>query len=201
MQLRRQSPRRTRSGFARAPPTDKEYNVVRAFKAAGAGVVGKTLCEDTQIVNVTSRYGAVHLDGQRNDGVQQYRADHRPAVEVNVNLARSSSRSSATADRAVNRVSLMLRARRIPGSASSPRSGDGADGRRANFGCPHGMRRRGMGAPVRPGPRIRRDGDALWCKAIRACPFSVKLSETSPTSRPGARARQAAADAVVADTR
>src|SRR5205807_10647262 len=49
--------------LASAPPTDKQYNVVRAFKAGWGGVVWKTLGEDPPIVNVASRYGAVHLDG------------------------------------------------------------------------------------------------------------------------------------------
>ena len=49
--------------LASAPPTDKQYNVVRAFKAGWGGVVWKTLGEDPPIANVTSRYGAVHLDG------------------------------------------------------------------------------------------------------------------------------------------
>ena len=47
--------------LASAPPTDKEYNVVRAFKAGWGGVVWKTLGEDPPIVNVTGpRYGAIH---------------------------------------------------------------------------------------------------------------------------------------------
>ena len=45
--------------LASAPPTDKEYNVVRAFKAGWGGVVWKTLGEDPPIVNVNGpRYGA-----------------------------------------------------------------------------------------------------------------------------------------------
>ncbi len=47
--------------LASAPPTDKEYNVVRAFKAGWGGVVWKTLGEDPPVVNVSSRYGAVHF--------------------------------------------------------------------------------------------------------------------------------------------
>src|SRR5215813_2177996 len=46
--------------LASAPPTDKEYNVVRAFKAGWGGVVWKTLGEDPPIVNTASRYGALH---------------------------------------------------------------------------------------------------------------------------------------------
>src|SRR3546814_15515311 len=46
--------------LASAPPTDKEYNVVRAFKAGWGGVVWKTLGLDPHIVNVNGpRYGAV----------------------------------------------------------------------------------------------------------------------------------------------
>ena len=45
--------------LASAPPTDKEYNVVRAFKAGWGGVVWKTLGDDPPVVNVNGpRYGA-----------------------------------------------------------------------------------------------------------------------------------------------
>jgi dihydropyrimidine dehydrogenase (NAD+) subunit PreA len=47
--------------LASAPPTDKEYNVVRAFKAGWGGVVWKTLGIDPPIVNVNGpRYGVVY---------------------------------------------------------------------------------------------------------------------------------------------
>ena len=65
--------------LASAPPTDKEYNVVRAFKAGWGGVVWKTLGEDPPIVNVTGpRYGADPCRRPPPDRLQQYRADHRP---------------------------------------------------------------------------------------------------------------------------
>ena len=51
--------------LASAPPTDKAYNVVRAYKAGWGGVVWKTLGEDPPVVNTTSRYGAVHYRGLR----------------------------------------------------------------------------------------------------------------------------------------
>ena len=40
--------------LASAPPTDKEYNVRRAFEAGWGGVVWKTLGEDPPIVNVNA---------------------------------------------------------------------------------------------------------------------------------------------------
>src|SRR6516225_7562444 len=54
--------------LASAPPTDKAYNVNRAFEAGWGGVVWKTLGEDPPIVNVSSRYGAVSYNGQRMAG-------------------------------------------------------------------------------------------------------------------------------------
>ena len=54
--------------LASAPPTDKEYNVVRAFKAGWGGVVWKTLGEDPPIVNTSSRYAGTSYKGQRVAG-------------------------------------------------------------------------------------------------------------------------------------
>lgn len=47
--------------LASAPPTDKAYNVERAFKAGWGGVVWKTLgSEGPPVVNVNGpRYGAI----------------------------------------------------------------------------------------------------------------------------------------------
>ncbi len=44
--------------LASGPPTDKAYNVNRAFEAGWGGVVWKTLGEDPAAVNVSSRYSA-----------------------------------------------------------------------------------------------------------------------------------------------
>ena len=46
--------------LASAPPTDKAYNVERAFAAGWGGVVWKTLGEDPPAVNVSSRYSAIY---------------------------------------------------------------------------------------------------------------------------------------------
>ena len=53
--------------LASAPPTDKRYNVDRAFEAGWGGVVWKTLGEDgPPIVNVSGpRYGALHSPDRR----------------------------------------------------------------------------------------------------------------------------------------
>ena len=49
--------------LASAPPTDKKYNVLRAFEAGWGGVVWKTL--GSQVKNVSSRYSAVNYNGGR----------------------------------------------------------------------------------------------------------------------------------------
>jgi dihydroorotate dehydrogenase len=67
--------------LASAPPTDKEYNVVRAFEAGWGGVVWKTLGEaGPPVVNVNGpRYGAI-WGGPATARAQQHRADHRPPI-------------------------------------------------------------------------------------------------------------------------
>jgi dihydropyrimidine dehydrogenase (NAD+) subunit PreA len=52
--------------LASAPPTDKAYNVNRAFEAGWGGAVWKTLGEDPPIVNVSGpRYSAIHSNDRR----------------------------------------------------------------------------------------------------------------------------------------
>lgn len=66
--------------LASAPPTDKEYNVVRAFRAGWGGVVWKTLGEDPPIVNVSSRYGAISYNGARMAGFSNIELIDRKSV-------------------------------------------------------------------------------------------------------------------------
>src|SRR4029079_19230497 len=62
--------------LASAPPTDKAYNVERAFRAGWGGVVWKTLGDDASpMVNVSGpRYGVM------------YGADRRVAAFNNIEL-------------------------------------------------------------------------------------------------------------------
>ncbi|MBP6693016.1 MAG: tRNA-dihydrouridine synthase, partial [Xanthomonadales bacterium] len=132
--------------LASAPPTDKAYNVNRAFEAGWGGVVWKTLGNDPPIVNVSSRYGAVQLKGQRIAGFNNIELiTDRPLA---VNLAEIRQVKREWPDRAMV-VSLM-----VPCDEESWRSilvqveDTGADAVELNFGCPHGMSERGMGAAV-----------------------------------------------------
>ena len=72
--------------LASAPPTDKEYNVVRAFKAGWGGVVWKTLGEEgPPVVNVNGpRYGAIHGPDRRLLGLNNIELITDRPLEVNL---------------------------------------------------------------------------------------------------------------------
>ena len=72
--------------LASAPPTDKEYNVRRAFEAGWGGVVWKTLGEaGPPIVNVNGpRYGAVWGADRRLLGLNNIELITDRPLEVNL---------------------------------------------------------------------------------------------------------------------
>ena len=92
--------------LASAPPTDKRYNVERAFEAGWGGVVWKTLGEDgPPVVNVSSRYGSVDYNGQRMMGFNNIELiTDRP---LQINLDEITAVKKAWPDRALV-VSLMV---------------------------------------------------------------------------------------------
>jgi dihydroorotate dehydrogenase len=104
--------------LASAPPTDKAYNVERAFKAGWGGVVWKTLGEEgPPVVNVNGpRYGAIWGADRRLLGFNNIEliTDRRP---LQINL-RKSSRSRRTGRTALWSPRSWCRARRKPGRRS-----------------------------------------------------------------------------------
>jgi dihydropyrimidine dehydrogenase (NAD+) subunit PreA len=159
--------------LASAPPTDKEYNVVRAFRAGWGGVVWKTLGEDPPIVNVSSRYGALHLNDDRVIGFNNIELITDRPLDVNLREIKKVKRDWP--DRAMV-VSLM-----VPCEENSWKrilkkvEETGADAVELNFGCPHGMSERGMGSAVGQVPDYV-EMVARWCKANTRMPVLVKLT-------------------------
>ena len=132
--------------LASAPPTDKAYNVNRAFEAGWGGVVWKTLGLDPHVVNVSSRYGAVQWNGQRMAGLNNIELITDRPLDVNLNEIAQVKRDWP--DRAMI-VSLMVPCNERDWKWILPLVEDtGADAVELNFGCPHGMSERGMGAAV-----------------------------------------------------
>ena len=72
--------------LASAPPTDKEYNVRRAFEAGWGGVVWKTLgSEGSPIVNVNGpRYGAIYGADRRLLGLNNIELITDRPLETNL---------------------------------------------------------------------------------------------------------------------
>ena len=132
--------------LASAPPTDKEYNVRRAFEAGWGGVVWKTLgSEGPPVVNVNGpRYGAIWGADRRLLGLNNIELITDRPLEVNLREITSVKRDYP--DRAVV-VSLMVPCEEAAWAAILPLvEHTGADGIELNCGCPHGMSERGMGA-------------------------------------------------------
>ena len=181
--------------LASAPPTDKEYNVRRAFRAGWGGVVWKTLGLDPHIVNVNGpRYGAVWGADRRLLGLNNIELiTDRP---LGTNLTEIKAIKREFPDRAVV-VSLMVPCEEGPWRTILPMVEEtGADGVELNFGCPHGMSERGMGSAVGQVPEYI-EMVARWVKANTRMPVIVKLTPNITDIRFPARAALAGgADAV-----
>lgn len=181
--------------LASAPPTDKEYNVRRAFKEGWGGVVWKTLGLDPHIVNVNGpRYGAVWGADRRLLGLNNIELiTDRP---LQTNLAEIKTIKSEFPDRAVV-VSLMVPCEEAPWQHILRLVEDtGADGVELNFGCPHGMSERGMGSAVGQVPEYI-EMVSRWVKSNTRMPVIVKLTPNITDIRHPARAAKAGgADAV-----
>ena len=181
--------------LASAPPTDKAYNVNRAFEAGWGGAVWKTLGEDPPIVNVNGpRYSALYSNERRVIGFNNIELiTDRP---LGVNLDEIRQIKKAWPDRAVV-VSVMLPMEEKVWAKYVPMIEDtGADGFELNFGCPHGMSERGMGAAVGQVPEYIQMATE-WCKQHASVPVIVKLTpNVTSILPPASAARDGGADGV-----
>jgi len=182
--------------LASAPPTDKEYNVRRAFEAGWGGVVWKTLgSEGPPVVNVNGpRYGVIYGADRRLLGLNNIELiTDRPLA---VNLEEIARVKADYPDRAII-VSLMVPCEEAEWKSILPRVAEtGADGIELNFGCPHGMAERGMGAAVGQVPEYI-EMVTRWCKEAYDKPVIVKLTpNVTDILRPALAAKNGGADAV-----
>ncbi len=182
--------------LASAPPTDKAYNVERAFKAGWGGVMWKTLGEDgPPVVNVNGpRYGAIFGGDRRLIGLNNI--ELITDRELQVNLREIKQVKKDWPDRAVV-VSLMVPCEEDAWKTILPVVEEtGADGIELNFGCPHGMSERGMGAAVGQVPEYI-EMVTRWCKQNTRMPVIVKLTPNITDIRyPARAAHRGGADAV-----
>jgi len=181
--------------LASAPPTDKAYNVNRAFEAGWGGAVWKTLGEDPHIVNVSGpRYGALHSNERRVIGFNNIELITDRPLQTNLDEMRQVKRDWP--DRALV-ASVMLPMNEKTWAKYLPMIEDtGVDGFELNFGCPHGMSERGMGAAVGQVPEYIQMATE-WARSAASVPVIVKLTPNVTNILPPAKAAlDGGADAV-----
>jgi len=156
--------------LASGPPTNSGEQVLRAFEAGWGGCVWKTLGDP--IVNVSSRFGSVDLNGQRMMGFNNIELiTDRPLED---NLREIAQVKRLFPDRAMV-VSLMEDAREDWRDLIRRVEDAGADALELNFGCPHGMCERGMGSAVGQEPRVLQEITG-WARDASRLPVLVKLT-------------------------
>ena len=182
--------------LASAPPTDKEYNVERAFKAGWGGVVWKTLGEaGPPVVNVNGpRYGAIWAGDRRLMGFNNI--ELITDRDLQKNLREIKAVKMRWPDRAVI-ASIMVPCEEESWKAILPLVEEtGADGIELNFGCPHGMSERGMGAAVGQVPEYV-EMVVRWCKQYSRMPVITKLTpNVTDVRKPARAAKNGGTDAV-----
>lgn len=182
--------------LASAPPTDKEYNVRRAYEAGWGGVVWKTLGEaGPPVVNVNGpRYGAIWGADRRLLALNNIELITDRPLEVNLREIKAVKRDYP--DRALV-VSLMVPCTEEAWKAILPLVEEtDADGVELNFGCPHGMSERGMGSAVGQVPEYI-EMVTRWVKQNTRMPCIVKLTPNITDIRnPAMAAHAGGADAV-----
>ncbi|MGD8447380.1 MAG: tRNA-dihydrouridine synthase, partial [Desulfobacterales bacterium] len=154
--------------IASGPPSDKDYNVNRAFEAGWGGVVWKTLGEDPHIVNVSGpRYAVLHGNERQVIGFNNIELITDRPLQTNLKEMRQIKRDWP--DRPLI-ASVMLPMNEESWAQYVPMIEDtGADAFELNFGCPHGMSERGMGSAVGQVPEYVQMA-AEWCKKHATIP-------------------------------
>lgn len=157
--------------LASAPPTNTGYQVQRAFEAGWGGAVWKTLGDP--IINTSSRFAAVNFNGQRVAGFNNIELITDRPLEVNLKEIYETKKRFP--DHVVI-ASLMVEPKREKWHEIVKKvEAIGVDGLELNFGCPHGMAERGMGAASGQQPDLV-ESQTYWAKEVATTPVIVKLT-------------------------
>lgn len=172
--------------LASAPPSNSAYQNCKAFEAGWGGTVWKTIGEP--VMNVCNRYGAMDLNGEKIIGLNNVELISDRNIETN--FSEIAETKKLWPDRAVI-VSLMVESKKETWHDIVKRTIDtGADGIELNYGCPHGMSERGMGAAVGQVPEYCKM-ITEWVTEVSTIPVIVKLTPNVADIRFPAQAAQA----------
>src|SRR5579862_5644430 len=178
--------------LASGPPTNTGGQVMRAFDAGWGGAVWKTIGEP--IVNTSSRYGAIDLAGVKVMGFNNIELISDRPVEENF---REISEVKKRYPKNLVIASLMVESKRETWHSMVRRAEEaGSDALELNFGCPHGMSERGMGAAVGQVPEYT-EMITGWVKEAAKTPVIVKLTpNVTSITHIAAAAERGGADAL-----
>src|SRR5437868_7463332 len=163
-----------------------------AFDAGRGRAVWKTIGEP--IVYVSSCYSSLDWSGQRMMGLNNIELISDRPIEVNL---REIAEVKKRYPKHTVIASLMVESRRETWHDIVRRTEDsGADMLELNFGCPHGMSERGMGAAVGQVPEYATMITG-WVKEVARTPVIVKLTpNVTDIAHMAFAAKQGGADAV-----
>ena len=176
--------------LASAPPSNSAYQNCKAFEQGWGGTVWKTIGEP--VMNVCNRYGGLDYNGEKLFGLNNVELISDRPIETN--FKEIAETKKLWPDRAVV-VSLMVESKKETWHNIVKRTIDtGADGIELNYGCPHGMSERGMGAAVGQVPEYCKM-ITEWVSEVSTIPVLVKLTPNVTDIRyPARAAKQANAD-------
>lgn len=156
--------------LASGPPANTGDQVARAFDLGWGGCVWKTLGDP--IVNVSSRFGAITVGGQRMVGFNNIELITDRPLDVNLREIREVKRRFPSHAMV---VSIMEDSPDDWRELIQRVEDTGADGIELNFGCPHGMCERGMGSAVGQEPKVLAEITG-WARDASTLPVLVKLT-------------------------
>jgi dihydropyrimidine dehydrogenase (NAD+) subunit PreA len=157
--------------LASGPPTNTGDQVMRAFDAGWGGAVWKTIGEPIQ--NTSSRYASIDLNGVKMMGLNNIELISDRPIEVNL---REIAEVKKRYPKHLVIASLMVESKRETWHDIVRRAEDaGSDMLELNFGCPHGMSERGMGAAVGQVPEYT-EMITSWAKEVAKTPVISKLT-------------------------
>lgn len=176
--------------LASAPPSNSAYQNCKAFEQGWGGTVWKTIGEP--VMNVCNRYGGLDVNGMKLAGINNIELISDRHIDTN--FKEIAETKKLWPDRAVV-VSLMVESKKEIWQDIVKRTIDtGCDGIELNYGCPHGMSERGMGAAVGQVPDYCQM-ITEWVTEVSTIPVLVKLTpNVTDIIYPARAAKRANAD-------
>lgn len=157
--------------LASAPPTNSAYQINKAFEYGWGGAVWKTIGDP--VLNVCNRYGTFEFGGNRLVAINNIELiSDRP---LDVNLREIQEVKALWPDRAVIVSAMVSSSQEAWRTIVQQIEDTGADGIELNYGCPHGMSERGMGAAVGQVPEYC-SMITGWVTSAASIPVIVKLT-------------------------